>query len=276
MARLQQKSRRQSPQVQPATGTPCAMVLPGLISELAQRHPSVIATTGGSASTVAAKAVGSTIPVVFVMGADPIRLGLVKGLNKPETNITGVSMLSNGLLSKQVALLHETIAKGAPVGFLVRPANPNAENDIRDLTAASETLGHKLVVARANSLAEIAPAVAELVQNGVVALVVFPDVLFISNIRPLVATINEHRLPAIYNFSEFTAAGGLLCYGGNQKEAYRQAGIYAGRILKGEKASELPVMQSSRWYLTINLKTAKTFGINLSPTLLATADEIIE
>lgn len=250
--------------------------LPGLISELTQRAASVIATTGGSASTVAAKPIVPTTPIVFVMGADPIRLGIVKGINKPGANITGISMLANGLLAKQVALLHETVAKGAPIGFLVRGANPNADNDIRSLTAASETLGHKLLVVKTNSQSEIAPAVAELAQKGAVALVVFPDVLFFSNMQTLVAAINEHRLPAIYNFSEFTAAGGLLCYGGNQRDAYRQAGVYAGRILKGEKPSELPVMQSSRWYLTINLKTAKAFDLAISPTLLAMADEIIE
>ena len=225
---------------------------------------------------VAARAVAPTTPIVFVIGADPIKLGLVRSLNKPEANITGISLLSNGLLAKQAAILHETIAHGAPVGFLVRPTNPNASGDTRDLTAALEALGHKIVVAEANTDAAIAPAVMDLVQKGAVAMIVFPDVLFISNLKRLVEVTTENRLPTIYNFLEFAAAGGLLCYGANQNEAYYHAGVYAGRILKGQKPSELPVMQSTRLKLIVNLKTAKTFGFNLSPTLLAMADEVIE
>jgi len=225
---------------------------------------------------VAAQAATTTVPVVFVMGADPVKLGLVKSLNKPGGNLTGVSLLSNGLLAKQIAILHEAIAKGATIGFLVRPTNPNADNDTRDAMTASETLGHKLLVAKADTQTEIAPAIADLVQSGVAALVIFPDVLFISNIDELAALTTSHKLPAIYNFPEFAAAGGLLTYGGNQNEGYRQAGIYTGRILKGEKPSDLPVVQSSRFELIVNLKTAKAFGLNLSQTLLATVDQVIE
>jgi putative ABC transport system substrate-binding protein len=225
---------------------------------------------------MAAQSISTTTPVVFVMGADPIKLGIVKSLNNPGGNITGVSMLSNGLLAKQVAILDETVAKEAPIGFLVRPANPNADSDTRDLVTASESLGHKLLVAKANTQAEIAPAIKDLVQRGAAALVVFPDVLFIGSMTQMLTVIAEHRLPAIFNFQEFTEAGGLLCYGANQKEAYRQAGVYVGRILKGAKPTELPVMQSSRLNLIVNLKTAKAFGIPLSRTLLATADEFIE
>jgi putative ABC transport system substrate-binding protein len=250
--------------------------LQALISELVQRRVSVIAATGGSRSTVAAQAATTTVPVVFVMGADPVKLGLVKSLNKPGGNLTGVSLLSNGLLAKQIAILHEAIAKGATIGFLVRPTNPNADNDTRDATTASETLGHKLLVAKADTQTEIAPAIADLVQSGVAALVIFPDVLFISNIDELATLTTSHKLPAIYNFPEFAAAGGLLTYGGNQNEGYRQAGIYTGRILKGEKPSDLPVVQSSRFELIVNLKTAKAFGLNLSQTLLATVDQVIE
>jgi putative ABC transport system substrate-binding protein len=225
---------------------------------------------------VAAQAITTTVPIVFVMGADPVKLGLVNSLNKPGGNLTGVSLLSNGLLAKQIAILHETIAKGATIGFLVRPANPNADNDTRDAMSASETLGLRLLVAKADTQTEIAPAVADLVQRGVAALVIFPDVLFISNIAELAALTTSHKLPAIYNFLEFATAGGLLTYGGNQNEGYRQAGIYTGRILKGEKPSNLPVVQSSCFELVVNLKTAKAFGMNLSQTLLATADQVIE
>jgi putative tryptophan/tyrosine transport system substrate-binding protein len=250
--------------------------LPALVSELVQRRVSLIVATGGSASVVTARALAPATPIVFVMGADPIKLGIVNSLNKPGANITGISLLSNGLLAKQAAILHETIAKDAPIGFLVRPANPNASGDTRELAGALEGLGHKLIVAEANTRAEIAPAVMNLVQKGAAAMIVFPAVLFISNLKRLVAVIADYRLPTIYNFSEFATAGGLLCYGANQNEAYKQAGVYAGRILKGEKPSELPVMQSTRLKFIVNLKTAKAFGINLSPTLLATADEVIE
>jgi putative ABC transport system substrate-binding protein len=164
----------------------------------------------------------------------------------------------------------------ATIGFLVRPANPNAESDTRDVISAAEALGHKLVVAKANTEAEINPAIINLVDKGCEGLVIFPDVLFISNIFELAEIATRHKLPAIYNFLEFAAAGGLLCYGANQNDAYAQAGVYAGRILRGAKPSELPVMQSSRFELILNLKTAKAFGTNLSPALLATVDRVIE
>jgi putative ABC transport system substrate-binding protein len=250
--------------------------LPALISELVQRRVSVIALTGGSASVVAASDIAATIPAVFVMGADPVKLGIVKSLNMPGGNITGVSILSNGLLEKQIAILHETIAKGATIGFLVKPTNPNAGGDTIAVMVAAEALGHKLLVAKARTQAEIAPAVADVVRRGAEALVIFPDVLFINSLAQLVTLTADHKLPAIYNFLEFAAAGGLLSYGADQKEAYRQAGVYVGRILKGEKPADLPVMQSARFQFIINLKTAKALGLNLSPTLLATADEVIE
>jgi putative ABC transport system substrate-binding protein len=250
--------------------------LQALISELVGHGVSVIAATGGSPTAIAAQATTTTVPIVFVMGADPVKLGLVKSLNKPGGNLTGVSLLSNGLVAKQIAILHEAIAKGATIGFLVKPTNPNADNDTKDAGIASETLGHKLLVGKANTQTEIAPAIADLVQKGIAALVIFPDVLFSSNNLELAALMNNHKLPAIYNFPDFADAGGLLTYGGNQNEAYRQAGIYTGRILKGEKPSDLPVVQSSRFELIVNLKTAKALGMNLSQTLLAAADRVIE
>jgi len=247
-----------------------------LISDLVQHRASVIVATGGSSTAIAARSVTTNVPVVFVMGGDPVKLGLVKSLNNPGGNLTGVSLLSNGLLAKQIAILHEAIAQNTTIGFLVRPANPNAESDTKDVVSAAEALGHKLVVAKANTEAEIAPAIAALVDKGSEALIIFPDVLFISNIVELAEIAAEHKLPAIYNFLGFAAAGGLLCYGANQNDAYAQAGIYAGRILRGAKPSELPVMQSSRFELILNLKTAKAFGTKLSPTLLATVDRVIE
>jgi len=250
--------------------------LPALVSELVQQRASVIVSTGGSRATIAAQAITTTVPIVFVMGGDPIKLGLVKSLNKPGGNLTGVSLLSNDLLAKQIAILHEAIAKSATIGFLVRSGNPNAENDTRNIISASAALGHKLVVAKASTEADIAPAIANLVENGAEALVIFPDALFISNATELATLTMNHKLPAIYNVLEFAVAGGLLCYGANQSDAYRQAGIYAARILRGEKPTDLPVMQSSRFELILNLKTAKAFGMNLSSTLLATVDQVIE
>jgi putative tryptophan/tyrosine transport system substrate-binding protein len=247
-----------------------------LVAELVQRRVALIVATGGSASVVAARELATPTPIVFVIGADPIKLGIVKSLNKPEANVTGISLLSNGLLGKQAAILHETIARDAPIGFLVRPSNPNSSGDTRDLADAAKALGHELIVAKVDTSADLAPAVADLAHKGAAAAIIFPDVLFISNLAQLVAVLAEHRLPAIYNFHQFAAAGGLLCYGANQNEAYNQAGVYAGRILKGEKPSQLPVMQTARLRLVVNLRTAKAFGINLSPTLLAMADEIIE
>jgi putative ABC transport system substrate-binding protein len=210
------------------------------------------------------------------MGADPIKLGLVKSLSRPGGNLTGVSILSNGLLTKQIAILHEAIPKDATIGLVVRLSNPLADNDIKEALSASEVLGHKAIAAKVDTQNEIAPAIADLVKRGTTALVIFPDALFISNVAELAALTISYRLPAIYHFPEFADAGGLLSYGANQSEAYRQAGIYTGRILRGEKPSDLPVMQSTRFEFIANLKTAKTLGISLSQTLLATADRVIE
>jgi len=248
--------------------------LPTLAANLIDRKVDVIVASGAN-SPLVAKSATSTIPIVF-FGGDPVAAGLVTSFARPGGNLTGVSLLSNGLLAKQIAILHEAIAQNTTIGFLVRPANPNAESDTKDVVSAAEALGHKLVVAKANTEAEIAPAIAALVDKGSEALIIFPDVLFISNIVELAEIAAEHKLPAIYNFLGFAAAGGLLCYGANQNDAYAQAGIYAGRILRGAKPSELPVMQSSRFELILNLKTAKAFGTKLSPTLLATVDRVIE
>ena len=196
------------------------------------------------------------------MGADPVKLGLVKSLQQAGRNLTGVSVLANDLLAKQIAILHETIAKDATIGFLVKTTNPLADNDIKEATNASEMLGHKALTAKVNAQSEIALAVADLVQNGAAALVIFPDALFAGNLAELAELTISRKLPAIYSFPGFAAAGGLISYGADQSEAYRQAGIYAGRILKGAKPSELPVMQSARFEFIVNLKTAKAIGIS--------------
>jgi ABC-type uncharacterized transport system substrate-binding protein len=250
--------------------------IPELVTDLAQRKVSVITATGGTAGVLAVRRIAPATPLIFAIGADPVKLGIVKSFNKPEGNVTGVSFLSNTILSKQVAILHEAIGSNASLGFLVNPANPNAENDIKSAAATAEALGHKTIVAMASAPAEVAGAIASLVEKRAEALVIFPDALFSSTLRQLVELATKHRIPAIYNTPEFSAAGGLLSYGANQIEAYRQAGVYTGRVLKGEKPADLPIVQSTRFDFAVNLKTAKAFGITLSPTLLATVDQVFE
>jgi putative tryptophan/tyrosine transport system substrate-binding protein len=250
--------------------------LPALVADLISRGVSVIAATGGTATVLAAHATGTSIPIVFAIGADPVKFGLVKSFNKPGGNITGVSFLSNALLAKQIAILHETIEKEAAIGSLLNPNNPNAEADTIDATTTANALGHQLFVAKAGTDSEVEAAVESLVQKKVGALLILPDALFSNHTDQLAALAARHKLPAIYNSRQFAVAGGLLGYGTNQDEAYQQVGVYTGRILKGEKPAELPVVQSTRFEFIVNLKSAKTLGINLPPTLLGTADEVIE
>lgn len=249
--------------------------LPGLIQDLVQRRVDVIAATGGTATPLAAKAASGTVPVVFAIGGDPIKFGLVASLNRPGGNMTGVSFLANALLPKQLEVLHEAVAKDAIVGFLVNPANPNAEPDTAVVTSAAAKLGRKLVVVKAKAKGEIDVALTSLAHQKAGALLIFPDALFTSAFPQLLTHASQHKLPTLYN-RDFALAGGLIGYGANQVEAYRFAGSYVGRILKGEKPAELPVMQSTAVELIVNLETAKAFGIEIPQTLLARADRIIE
>jgi putative tryptophan/tyrosine transport system substrate-binding protein len=250
--------------------------LPALVADLISHRPSVIAATGGTAAVLAVHATGTQIPIVFAMGADPVKFGLVKSFNRPDGNITGVSFLANALMAKQIAILHDMIEKQATIGFLLNPNNPNAEADTIDVTSTAKALGHQLFVAKAGTDSEIEAAVESLVQKKVGALLIFPDALFSNQTNQLVALANRHKLPAIYNSRQFAVAGGLLGYGTNQEEAYHEVGVYTGRILKGEKPGELPIVQSTHFEFVVNLKSAKALGINLPPTLLGTADEVIE
>ena len=250
--------------------------LPALVADLVGRSAALIAATGGVASALAAKSGTTTIPVVFAMGADPVRFGLVASLNRPGGNITSVSYLANTILEKQIEMLHESVSKVTPIGFLVNPANPNAEQDTRTATAASRAFGHEPIIVKASSEAEIDAAVTALVAQRAGAIVIFPDALFTSRIDQLVKLTTDHLLPAIYNSREFALGGGLMSYGTDQAGAYRRAGTYAGRILKGEKPADLPVQQSTKVELVVNLKTAGALGINFPLTLLGRADEVIE
>jgi len=219
-----------------------------LVADLIQRKVAVI-VTGATPVTRAAKAGSTTVPIVFVIGADPVKVGIVASLNRPGGNVTGVSFLANSLLPKQFEVLHETVPKTASIGFLVNPINPNAESDTRDVQAAAYALERKLSVVQART-----------------------------DSRPhqLVALAARHALPAIYPLREFATAGGLMSYGSSFADAYRQAGIYAGKILNGANPADLPVQQAVKVELVINLKIAKTLGLTIPLSLLGRADEVIE
>ena len=249
--------------------------LPALVADLIQRNAAVI-VTGATPVTRTAKAASTTVPIVFVIGADPIKVGLVASLNRPGGNVTGVSFLANSLLPKQFEVLHETVPKAASIGFLVNPINPNAAADTRDVRAAAEALGRNLSVVHARTDSDFETAFATLGQNRVGALSVDIDPFFITRPRQLVALATRYALPASYPLREFVMAGGLMSYGTSFTDAYRQAGIYAGKILNGASPASLPVQQSTKIELVINLKTAKALGLGIPQSLLLRADQVIE
>ena len=250
--------------------------LPALAAELVRRGVALIVTGGGSTSTVAAKSATATIPIVFVTGTDPIKLGLVASLNRPGGNITGVSFLVNTLVAKQFEVLHEAVPKTALIGYLVNPTYTNAEADTRNVLAAAEVVGQKLLLVQAHTDSELEAAFVTLTQQRAGALVVGADPFFFDRRDKLVELAARQKVPAIYFLREFASAGGLMSYGTSITEAYRIVGLYAGRTLKGEKPAELPVQQSTKVELVVNLKTAKALGLTVPPALLAGAYEVIE
>jgi putative ABC transport system substrate-binding protein len=250
--------------------------LPALAAELVRRGVALIVTGGGSTPTVAAKSATATIPIVFVTGTDPIKLGLVASLNRPGSNVTGVSFLVNTLVAKQFEVLHEAVPKTALIGYLVNPTYTNAETDTRNVLAAAEVVGQKLLLVQAHTDGELEAAFVTLTQQRAGALVVGADPFFFDRRDKLVELAARQKVPAIYFLREFASAGGLMSYGTSITEAYRIVGLYAGRILKGEKPAELPVQQSTKVELVVNLKTAKALGLTVPPALLARADEVIE
>jgi putative ABC transport system substrate-binding protein len=247
--------------------------LPGLAADLVGRQAAVI-TTVTLPAAFAAMAATTTIPVVFIVGEDPLKVGLVTSLNRPERNVTGVSNFENLLVSKRLELLSETMPKPAVLAFLVNPNNPNAEPDTKEAQRAAHALGRQLQVLTARTEHEIDIAFASIAQTG--ALFVNIDSFFGSRRNQIVALAARHVVPAIYPFREHVAAGGLMSYGASRPDALRQAGAYAGRILKGAKPSDLPVMQPTKFEFVINLRAAKELRLEIPPKVLALAHEVIE
>jgi putative ABC transport system substrate-binding protein len=251
--------------------------LPALVADLVRRQVAVIAIPNTTASALAAKTVTQTIPIVFFMGSDPVEIGLVASFNHPGGNLTGFASLSIEGAAKRLELLHELVPAVTPIAFLSNPSNPVvAEVETRRLQSAARVLGLRLLVVNASTPSEIEAAFAALVQQRVGGLVVSTDTFFVSHVVQVVALAERHAVPAIYPWREATAAGGLMNYGTNIRDAVEQVGVYTGRILKGEKPGDLPVQQVTKIELGINLKTAKALGLTFPLTLLGRADEVIE
>jgi len=250
--------------------------LPALAADLVAHRVDLIATAGGAPPALAAKRATSTIPIVFSGVGDPVRVGLVASLARPGGNITGFSLLNIELMPKRLALLSELTPRAKVIGLLVNPNNPNVERMIRDVREAAHANGVKLSILEAGTESQVDAAFATLVRSHAGALVIGADPFLDSRREQLVGLAARHALPAIYVFREFAQAGGLISYGASFTATSRQAGIYAGRILKGEKPADLPVQEPTIFELVINLKTSKALGLPVPQTLLARADEVIE
>jgi putative ABC transport system substrate-binding protein len=250
--------------------------LPALVAELVARNVALIVTSGSVPPALAAKTATSTIPIVFHMGADPVAAGVVGSLNRPGGNITGVSVLTVAAFSKRLGLLHDIVPADKIIGVLVNQASPTTEASINELEAAARPLGLTLHIVRANSERELDEAFAALAERQVGALITGSDPYFGSRRDQIVALAARYAIPVMYSGSEYVVAGGLMGYNASLLDAYRQVGVYAGRILKGAKPHELPVMQPTKFELVINLKTAKSLGLVIPPGILAIADEVIE
>jgi len=249
--------------------------LPTLAAELVRDRARLIFTTA-LVSAQAAKAATAAIPIIFVSGPDPVQLGLVASLSQPGGKVTGVTLFTSTVAAKRLELLRELVPPTATFGFLVNPSNTRAESDIGDIEAAARELGQQFIVVKAITDRDLEAAFATLAQHQIRALVVGGDPFFNSQAPQLVALAARYAIPTVYPLREFAAAGGLISYGSSISDAYRQAGIYAGRVLKGAKPADLPIIQPTKFEMAINLKAAKALGLTVPPTLVALADEVIE
>ena len=250
--------------------------LPELAADLVGRQVAVIVCSASTPTALAAKAATATIPIVFAVGDDPVKLGLVASLARPGGNATGVNFFITELGAKQLGLLRELVPAANRVGLLVNPSNPANESIPKDVTEAASTVGAQIDVVHARDSSEIEAAFAALVRNKVEALLVGADGLFFNRRVQVVTLATRYGIPAVYSLREYAEAGGLMSYGTSLTEVYRLFGVYTGRILKGAKPADLPVVQSTKFEFVINLPTARAFGIEIPPTLLARADEVID
>ena len=250
--------------------------LPALAADLVSRKVAVLVGVGGDVSAVVATKATRTIPVVFGMGGDPVKAGLVASFNRPGGNVTGYTVLTSEMESKRLGLMRELVPGVSLIGILVNPQLPATVQELADLEPAAKGVNQQLFVARADNDAELDTALASFVQQRVGAFLVTSAPFFDTRMNRIVSFAAQNRLPAIYQFREYAVAGGLISYGPNIVESYRNAGVYVGRILKGEKPADLPVLQPTKFDFVINLKTAKALGLTVPPTLLAEAGEVIE
>jgi putative tryptophan/tyrosine transport system substrate-binding protein len=257
-------------------GAPEYERLPAFARELADRKVAVIVATGSALSAHAAKAATSEVPVIFANGSDPVQAGLVESLSRPGSNATGVTFYTSALGPKRLELLRELVGAGGKFGFLVNPTNPVTEADTNALNLAARNIGQNILVVSASTERDIDAAFTKLGRQGVRALIVNVDAFFTSRRHQIIALAARHSIPASYNNREYTLAGGLMSYGDDRLESYRQLGIYAGRVLDGENPFNLPVLQPIKFELVINLRTANALGLTIPDALLARADEVIE
>jgi putative ABC transport system substrate-binding protein len=251
--------------------------LPALMADLVRRQVAVIATIGTAQTALAAKAATTTIPIVFGEGEDPVRLGLVASLARPDGNATGINYFANEVIAKRLRLLHDLVPKAVRVAVLLNPANASsAESTLREVQEAAPTIGLQIQILNASTIGEIDAAFATLARERPDALFVAPDAFFVSRAVQFITLTARDRIPATYSLRDYVAAGGLMSYGTDFADSFRQVGVYTGKILKGAKPADLPVLQSTKFEFVINLQTARALGIEVPPGVLSIADEVIE